>query len=870
MKGEFRWLAAAVGIMCSITAIAATSNLPDHLYVLSWRRGAEALTDDSLAARIDPTAADVFYGSSVFPEANSVTFNVTPPKGEKLVGYWYSTVLADVDVGRSEPAGTSVECNGKTSFVWNGSKSGETFYYLALDFDWISYQVNYNGNGGSGTTPSTVKYVYTNEFALLESPFTRTGHTFAGWSYSSWTSPRAAGTQVSGADFELANHDDSAVVTLTAQWQANAYQLKFDANGGGGTMANQTMTYGQSAAISRCTFTRTGYTFDGWAKSADGARTYSDEASVKNLTDENGKVITLYARWKANTYTVSYLPGAEVATGSMSDKTCTYGVSYALDDNQFKRPGWTFTGWKDGQGNSYRDRHPFSNLTSVNGATITMTAQWQADTWKVQFYRDAAGSQLVGEKSVVTEGEMPALDAATYDLSAPSAAVVFGGYADSTGTLYYDAQLNRQVAKLPAAADLQLFAVWKEAQRYLRFDGNGADSGAMAVLEFAGAATNTLPANTYLRTGYAFGGWAALNTATTVRFEDKARVAWDELDVSHGETQLVYAVWQPIGYTLKFVPGEAGVTLNVGNINAVYGETVQLPECSYEDPSGKWNFNCWLGPDGQRHAPGDSVSNLVTTAGAIVEFTAMFTRSPTAFSRAMEIENLYWEPDAGATWGVLEAEGAGDGNNSAVTNKVTVAKTGGKPDPNSIVTEVSGNGVLHFRWRVLNLKKGTAETVLQAKDAARETIWACTNSVAAGDSEWRDFSAVVPPNPAIVRLCLQIQAFHSVSAVAGSPVFYFDKMSWQPGATIEQPTPSDATTVASLTAGGDGKWNLTAASSDRRFDYVLYGTDDLSKPLSEWNAIKRLEGTGEALSFEIPADATAPAKFFTVATEAKQ
>ena len=38
--------------------------------------------------------------------------------------------------------------------------------------------------------------------------------------------------------------------------------------------------------------------FAGWATSKDGTKVYNDEASVKNLTTENNKTITLYAVWE--------------------------------------------------------------------------------------------------------------------------------------------------------------------------------------------------------------------------------------------------------------------------------------------------------------------------------------------------------------------------------------------------------------------------------------------------------------------------------------------------------------------------------------------------------------------------------------------
>jgi uncharacterized repeat protein (TIGR02543 family) len=44
-------------------------------------------------------------------------------------------------------------------------------------------------------------------------------------------------------------------------------------------------------------FTRTGYTFGGWSRTADGAVEFSDAESVTNLTVTPNDIVTLYAVW---------------------------------------------------------------------------------------------------------------------------------------------------------------------------------------------------------------------------------------------------------------------------------------------------------------------------------------------------------------------------------------------------------------------------------------------------------------------------------------------------------------------------------------------------------------------------------------------
>ena len=72
-----------------------------------------------------------------------------------------------------------------------------------------------------------------------------------------------------------------------------SYTVNFNANGGSGSMPIETSTV--ITALSVNTFTRSGYTFAGWATSTSGAVVYADQANYEFASDLN-----LYAIWTAN------------------------------------------------------------------------------------------------------------------------------------------------------------------------------------------------------------------------------------------------------------------------------------------------------------------------------------------------------------------------------------------------------------------------------------------------------------------------------------------------------------------------------------------------------------------------------------------
>ena len=147
-----------------------------------------------------------------------------------------------------------------------------------------SYTVKFDGNGAEGTMADQ-SFTYDVEQALTANGFTKTGYTFAGWKLDDTTYEDGA---------TVKNLATEGALTLTAQWTANSYTVKFDGNGAEGTMADQSFTYDVEQALTANGFTKTGYTFAGW-KLDD--TTYEDGATVKNLATSGE--ITLIAQWTA-------------------------------------------------------------------------------------------------------------------------------------------------------------------------------------------------------------------------------------------------------------------------------------------------------------------------------------------------------------------------------------------------------------------------------------------------------------------------------------------------------------------------------------------------------------------------------------------
>jgi len=245
----------------------------------------------------------------------------------------------------------------------------------------ITYTVTYNGNNATGGSTADSTHTYDIAKNLTANGYTRTGYSFLGWSLNAGAPTPSYADQESVTNLSSTNN---AIVTFYAIWQANTYQVTFNANGGSGTMTPQDIVYGQTAALSTLAYTKTGYTFVGWATSAGGPAVYPNEANyTMNTTGA-----TLYAKWQANTYTVVYnindnSPAGWPATGTMANTSHTYDTAMNLRTNAYARNAFTFVGWAvteeraDAVLVDYTNGQSVMNLSALQGATVTLYAVWQ-------------------------------------------------------------------------------------------------------------------------------------------------------------------------------------------------------------------------------------------------------------------------------------------------------------------------------------------------------------------------------------------------------------------------------------------------------------------------------------------------------------
>lgn len=241
---------------------------------------------------------------------------------------------------------------------------------------------------------------------------------------------------------ELQNMIKNSPVVLSANWEANSYDVTLNYNGAttkptsGSPMgdASTIAADGSSAtwnsyvqydhAIPKVfgsdKIAKTGYTFTGWKNgdvlwNADGAVVNGKNLNGKTWSDAQGlykytgnTIVT--AQWSENSYNIEFKANKppKASNNVSGDLSTITNVKYTQSVTLKSAPsltGWTFKGWNtqaDGKGTSYNAGQSVSKLSATNGATVTLYAIWSENSYNIIFHGNtpvkpvAASSKVTG------------------------------------------------------------------------------------------------------------------------------------------------------------------------------------------------------------------------------------------------------------------------------------------------------------------------------------------------------------------------------------------------------------------------------------------------------------------------------------------
>lgn len=409
------------------------------------------------------------------------------------------TASVSITVPRLPRVTVNIHANGGTiadSPHEYTDSSGTTHYYK------LTSSKVYTSGTASGTYSIANQYVYTDATYYNLTDVGTYNITKAGYHI---TGTSAYGTTTSGGTiFSQSNSSSSSTnavtskrlnggteitedttVVLYANWIANTYTVNYNANGGSGTTASSSHTYGTAKALTSNGFSKTGYSFYGWAttqaKADAGTRDYTNGQSVSNLTTTNNGTFTLYAVWTP--YTMTFKFHANGGTIEDAPHEASSSRYYKLSSNIVQYSD-TATGTFSEYHQAITTEDTYKDLLNITTFNITKSGCHVVDNATYNTASDGSGIKV------------SAVNTSSDSTNAVTTKRINGG-----------TQISSNVTKT-------LYVDWVPNTWIIHFDGNGATGGSMSDQVHTRGEILALPANQFTKTGYHFVGWQYTDTSS--------------------------------------------------------------------------------------------------------------------------------------------------------------------------------------------------------------------------------------------------------------------------------------------------------------------------------------------------------------------
>jgi len=287
--------------------------------------------------------------------------------------------------------------------------------------------------------------------------------------------------------------------------------VKYNANGGTGSMSNGSAQYNSTFTLTANKFTKTGYTFSGWNvyRSSD-KKWYVSNEGWKTASEISSKGYTkkLYKdKWS----------GSLGMSWCLSGKTNDTYTFYAV---------WT--------------PNKLSVNYNANGGIIS------SDTYKLSgniVYKKSDNTKLTQTWTYNTAQKNGLYNASTFGLTREGYIFKGWGTTASGGTIFNQDDTALVPAKINSniksgSCSSTLYAIWTPKTYSVKYDANGGINAPSAQTKTYGkdlTLSNTKPT----REGYTFLGWSSSKTETTAIYQPGA-------SYTSNNAIILYAVWKAV------------------------------------------------------------------------------------------------------------------------------------------------------------------------------------------------------------------------------------------------------------------------------------------------------------------------------------
>ncbi|MBR6159928.1 MAG: InlB B-repeat-containing protein [Lachnospiraceae bacterium] len=570
---------------------------------------AEEVSEDGAPAGEVPDEEQDIPAADGVPGKYTVKFDANGGTGDLM-----EDIERTVDQDFELPECTYTK-NGFTFKEWNTQSDGNGTGYDAGDlfgpyaageiktlyaiWDKETYNITYHLDGGTNDKNNPETYDVETDTIIFRDPVKK------GYKFDGWFEDAAFKTSI-----DRIVKGSTGNVDVYAKWLPCRYTVRFNGNGStGGAMQDMTgCEFDKAYYLSANSFTKKGYNFTGWNTRADGKGTaYADKARIRNLSETDGAVITVYAQWNIVQYTVRY-----TLNGGKNDAANPAAYTVATNTIALKpatRKGYTLAGW-------YKDSSFSSKITQIQkGSTgnLVLYAKWNPITYKVKF--DGHGA---------TSGKMSTLTGLKYDVKYKLSKNKFKkkGYSFDRWTTKRSGKgkafANREKVKNLTATDkktVTLYAQWKIKEYTIKYVLNGGKNNSKNPSTYT-VKTKKITLQPATRKGYTFKGW----------YKDKAfkhRVR----SIPKGSTgnKTLYAKWEANKYRIRFNGNKADHGSMSDMKNCKYGKKYKLKANAFRKDGYKFTgWNTKRNGTGKSFSNKQKVKNLKSKNGAVVTLYAQW------------------------------------------------------------------------------------------------------------------------------------------------------------------------------------------------------------------------------------------------------
>lgn len=539
---------------------------------------------------------------------------------------------------------------------------------------WVpnTYDVVLNAQGGSGS--ATVTATYDSEMPVIVAP-DKPGYLFGGY----FSETGGSGVNYYNADCSSARtYDKTEGITLYAVWTPIKYNIQLYSRGEN-VGALYDVTYGELRLPSAESLgiSYPNYNFVGWNiyDEQNWAMYTADRTYSAGLATEQGKTAYIYAAWlEKDKYTVTY--DANGGTGAPSAVELHVDETITLSSSVPSRENYTFIGWAEDADSVTAQYQPGDSLTMGN-ALVTLFALWEKNpeltyhanggvfSTYVSTRYPAAGSPVIltdavpqkegycfrgwAESETATIADivsspytMPDHDTVLYAVYEPvkyevtvhtvdgysvaginADGYTFGEYAEFTvsGTnpkVYINGVcVQSEDGKYRFAVNSDSSVVVSDSSlMYIIYSANGGVNAPVDLVGYTSGATARVSSNLPVRTGYVCSGWSREPSAENAAYTggETVQVAFEDI--------VLYAVWEPISYTVKYDSnggdGEMAATV------AVYDKEFTISENTFTKAGRQFVGWSYTAGGELAYANGAKVKNLADVQDAELTLYAVW------------------------------------------------------------------------------------------------------------------------------------------------------------------------------------------------------------------------------------------------------